>query len=116
MKLLFDEPVPRQLRARFPAGFEIATAQEMGWASIDNGQLLRRAANRGFDAIITLDQNIRHQQNVAALPLPVIILSVTAKKVAELESLVPMVVDILRGDLQRRCYQAALPPSPRPAG
>ncbi len=46
----------------------------MGWAGPDNGALLRLAGANGFDAFITADQRIEHQQNPDFLPLPVLIL------------------------------------------
>jgi hypothetical protein len=46
----------------------------MGWAALKNGTLLATAADAGFDAMITVDQNIEYQQNLALLPLPIVIL------------------------------------------
>jgi hypothetical protein len=42
----------------------------LGWASLKNGALLKRAAER-FDVFVTVDQNVQFQQNLASLPLPV---------------------------------------------
>ncbi len=36
MKIVFDKCVPRPLRGQLPA-HEILTAEEMGWASWENG-------------------------------------------------------------------------------
>jgi len=41
-KVLFDENMPRKLRRDLPE-FSIRTAQEQGWSSFKNGQLLARA-------------------------------------------------------------------------
>ncbi|MCC6329422.1 MAG: hypothetical protein IT174_12975 [Acidobacteria bacterium] len=72
MKIIIDECVPsivkRGLRSR-----NIVTVQEMGWAGIKNGQLLRLIAP-SFDVFITSDKNLRHQQNLASLDLAVILL------------------------------------------
>jgi hypothetical protein len=35
----------------------------MGWAGIKNGELLRRASTE-FNAFVTIDQNLRFQQNL----------------------------------------------------
>ncbi|HET8628408.1 MAG TPA: hypothetical protein VFL91_13355 [Thermomicrobiales bacterium] len=46
---------------------------EMGWAGTKNGALLRLAEAQ-FDAFITVDQNLPHQQRVADRSLGVIVL------------------------------------------
>ena len=105
MKLLLDESIPRRLGGFFPDTFEVHTVQRMGWAGSKNGDLLRRAAGRGFDALITTDQGIEHQQNPDHLPIPVLVLITYRTRVQELRVLVPQVVDIVTGNLQRRFYR-----------
>ena len=61
----------------------------------------------GFDAFITVDRGIEHQQNTSGLPLPVIIMLGVRNRLAELQPLVPDVVDVLSGDLHRRIYRVA---------
>ena len=105
MKLLLDESVPRRLASSFPEAFTLRTVQEMGWAGTGNGLLLSLAAGEGFDAFITVDRGIEHQQNTSGLPLPVIIMLGVRNRLAELQPLVPDVVDVLSGGLQRRIYR-----------
>ena len=105
MKLLLDESVPRRLVSSFPEVFTLHTVQEMGWAGTGNGLLLSFAAREGFDAFITVDRGIEHQQNTRALPLPIIIMFGVRNRLAELQPLVPGVVDLLSGHLQRRIYR-----------
>lgn len=64
----------------------------MGWTSLSNGALLRQAATN-FDALLTADQNIEFQQNLKMLPIAVVILIAESNG---LESLVPLVADVLR--------------------
>ena len=52
MKVLLDESTPRRLASSFPGSFEIHTVQQMGWAGCGNGELLRLAADHGFDSIV----------------------------------------------------------------
>jgi hypothetical protein len=47
MKILFDHGTPAPLRRQL-AGHEISTAYEMGWAKLNNGDLLA-AAEKSFD-------------------------------------------------------------------
>jgi hypothetical protein len=56
--------MPRQLRRDLPE-FEIRTVQEEGWSAVQNGELLRRASV-SFDVLVTADQRLQHQQNIAA--------------------------------------------------
>ena len=67
MKFLLDESVPRQLGTSFPPTFEIRTVPDMGWAETENGELIQRAAESGFDALVTADTIIEHQQNPKTL-------------------------------------------------
>ena len=72
MRILLDECTPRAVKTGLPA-FAISTVQEMGWAGVKNGELLRRAEAQ-FDVLITTDQNLQYQQNLAAGRLAVIVL------------------------------------------
>ncbi len=49
----------------------------MGWSELDNGELLKRAEAE-FDVLITTDKNLRHQQNIAAFRLAVLVLPTTS--------------------------------------
>ena len=105
MKLLLDESVPRRLALYFPESFTLRTVQEMGWTGADNGLLLSLAAGREFAAVITVDRGIEHQQNADALPIPVVIMSAARNRLQDLQPLVPGVVSVLSGGLQRRFYR-----------
>ena len=59
----------QQHASSFPGSFEIHTVQQMGWAGCGNGELLRLAADHGFDSIV------------------------------------PEVIAVLSGDLERRIYR-----------
>jgi hypothetical protein len=76
MKILFDQGTPAPLR-RPPAPHHVSTAFEMGWAEMENGELLA-AAERVFDAFITTDKNLRHQQNLSGRKLAVLVLPTTS--------------------------------------
>lgn len=73
MKLLLDENLPHQMRLEL-AGHEVVTTSYMHWSGIENGELLHRAAGAGFDAGITNDRGLEHEQNLGALPIAVIVL------------------------------------------
>ena len=72
MRVVFDICVPRPLRKHLP-GHEIRTAQEMGWDTLQNGDLIS-AAEPLFDVLITSDQNLKYQQNLAERKLAIVVL------------------------------------------
>ena len=105
MRLLLDESVPRPLRTSFPADYEVRTVPERGWSGTGNGALLDPASDAGLDALLTVDRGFAHQQNLDDLPLPVVILVAPSNRPDELRPLVPRVIGVLSGTLQRRIYQ-----------
>jgi hypothetical protein len=92
MKLLLDEHLPHQFRQEI-TGHDVYTVAYMGWAGVENGELLLRAERDAFDAIITNDGGVEHEQNLAALPVAVVFLDAKANT---LEALRPLVPELLR--------------------
>jgi hypothetical protein len=74
MRILLDEDTPIGVRRILP-GHDVRTVPEMGWAGYTNGQLLDEAEKAGFDALITCDQNMVFQQNLAGRNIAVVVLS-----------------------------------------
>lgn len=72
MRVLLDECLPKRLKAHF-AGHKVTTVPEAGWAGKKNGELLRVASGE-FDAFITVDSNLVHQQHLVGVPFIVIVL------------------------------------------
>ena len=77
MKILFDQGTPAPLR-RHLDGHVVDTAAERGWSDLDNGDLIDNAEQMGYDVLITTDQNLRYQQNLAGRRLAVVVLLSTA--------------------------------------
>ena len=73
MRVLLDEQLPRHL-ARELRGHDVSTVQQKGWAGLKNGELLRMAADAGFDVFVTADRNLEFQQNLSQMGLGVILL------------------------------------------
>lgn len=46
----------------------------MGWETLRNGELLRAAADGGFQAVIVADKKLEHEQNLATPPIAMIVL------------------------------------------
>ena len=73
MKVLFDHGTPRPLR-RHLRGHDADTAADKGWETLTNGELIDRAEQEGYEVLITNDQKLRYQQNLAGRRLAVIVL------------------------------------------
>jgi hypothetical protein len=79
--VLFDQGTPVPLR-RALTDHIVATAFEMGWAEMENGQLLD-VVEAAFDALITTDQNLRYQQNLTGRRLAILVLPTTSWPIIE---------------------------------
>jgi uncharacterized protein (DUF2249 family) len=95
MKILFDHGTPAPLR-RSLTGHDVSTAHEMGWDELDNGALLR-AAEGQFDVLVTTDQNLPYQQNLAGRRLAILVLSTTSwPKIRDHEARVVAAINALQ--------------------
>jgi hypothetical protein len=72
MRVLFDQGTPLPLRQYLPAHV-VSTAYEMGWSSLENGELLD-AAELQFEVFVTTDRNLRYQQNLTGRKLAILVL------------------------------------------
>jgi predicted nuclease of predicted toxin-antitoxin system len=95
MRVLLDTCVPKRLARDFP-GYEVRHATELGWGDLDDGPLLTAMAG-SFDVLVTVDQNLPHQQNLSSRPFAVIILRAKSNRLTDLARLVPK----LRAALKR---------------
>jgi len=93
MRLLLDECVPKRLKRELP-GHEVKTVQDMGWAGIKNGALLKLADGQ-FDALVTVDQGIEYQQDVSGLTISVVVMLAASNDVDDLRPLLPGVEQAL---------------------
>jgi predicted nuclease of predicted toxin-antitoxin system len=87
VKVLLDECIDWRL-SRDLAGHDVKSARQMGWDTIENGELLALAAGQ-FDVFVTVDRNLSFQQNLTALPIAVIVLQARTNRLADLRPLVP---------------------------
>src|SRR5258706_385622 len=94
MRLLIDECVDEQLRSLFPE-HDCQTARFANLAGMKNGRLLDAAEAAGFDVLITVDQNIPDQQNLAGRRISLVILCGPTNRVRDLKPLVPAAISAL---------------------
>lgn len=77
MRILFDQGTPVPLRSHL-SSHQVAKAFELHWSTLTNGDLLLQAEAAGFDLLVTTDQNLRYQQNLAARRIAVVVISSTS--------------------------------------
>ena len=77
MKILFDQGTPVPLRKLLPKHL-VVTAYELGWQTLENGDLISAAEADGFDVIVTTDQNLKYQQNLKGRHLSILVLTSTS--------------------------------------
>jgi len=94
MKLLLDECVPTGLRKHLRP-HNALTVTIAGWTGIKIGTLIRLAAGAGFEAFITTDRGYEHQQNLATLPLSIVILRAHSNALPDVLRLVPQLLKAL---------------------
>ena len=94
MRLLLDENLDWRL-SRDLIGHETDSVPLLGWGGTKNGALLKRAAESGYNVLITIDGGIFHEQNIKLLPLAVIALRARTNRLADTRPLMPEVLRML---------------------
>ena len=77
-------------------GHDVFTVPFMGWKGVKNGRLLALAGADQFDALITTDAGIHHQQNLTALPIAVLIIESPSNDLDDLQQFIPDLLNVLR--------------------
>jgi predicted nuclease of predicted toxin-antitoxin system len=95
MRVLLDEQLDQRLRALFDPEFQVETVRYRGWSGVADGQLLRLAAAE-YDALVTMDRGIPHQQSRQELSLGIVVLSAVSNRRADTAPLIAAVSEALR--------------------
>ena len=93
MKVLLDECVPRKLKREL-MGHEVHTVTERGWSGTKNGKLLA-IAEAEFDVLLTVDQNLKYQQNIKGFDIGIVLLVGRNNRLKTLLPLIPEVKEAL---------------------
>lgn len=64
-------------------GHHCQTVLEAGWSGKQNGELLVLAEHQ-FDALVTLDTNLRYQQNLSGRRIAIVLLRAPSNRLAEI--------------------------------
>lgn len=106
MRILLDHCVPKRFGGAL-GDHQVATAAGMGWHALRNGALLRAAAQHRFDVLLTVARNLKREQNLATLPVAVVVLLATSNRPADLLPLFPDVEHALAGLAPRTLVEVA---------
>ena len=103
MKVLIDECAPKALKSFLTKhGHECLTVQEAGWSGRENGELLA-AAETEFDVLLTVDTNLRYQQNLEGRRIAIVVLQSSSNRLEHLRQYFPACVlaieKIKRGEI-----------------
>lgn len=61
------------------------------WNGIKNGELLKLLVGNSFDALLTFDKNLQHQQNFSKYTITVFVLTAKINQCKELTKLTPKI-------------------------
>jgi hypothetical protein len=91
-----DQGTPAPLRSAL-VGHAVETAYELGWATLNNGELIAAAEAAGFEVFLTTDKNLKYQQNLGVRTISVIVLWTTSWR--RIQSALPKIVSAVNGAL-----------------
>ncbi len=90
---MLDEDLPRPFRRALGPGFSVVTVQDLGLAGWKNGDLVRRLSGT-VQVFVTLDKNLRYQQNLVGLKLATV--ELPTNRLKALEPMVARIADAVR--------------------
>jgi hypothetical protein len=76
MQVLFDQGTPVPLR-NYLISHTVSTVFEQRWSTMQNGELLLAAEREAFEVLVSTDQNLKHQQNLSARRIAIVVLMTT---------------------------------------
>jgi predicted nuclease of predicted toxin-antitoxin system len=92
MRILVEECAPRALKKHLMKhGHVCRTVQEAGWSGKENDELLR-LAKADFDVLVTVDTNLRYQQNLSGRRIAIVVLRSSSNRLEHLRQYFPACV------------------------
>ncbi len=96
MRLLLDECLPRRTKFLFvEGGHECETVRDAGLSGKENGELIALAEKK-FDILITIDKNIRYQQNITGRNIAILIIRVASNDLDDIRPHIPQALAALK--------------------
>lgn len=94
MRVLVDESLPVELADElFP--HDVSTVRAQRWTGLSNGILLRAAIAAGFEVLVTADQSLPYQQNLARLGISAVIVAGVHNDPERIRPLIPKILDAI---------------------
>jgi len=90
LRILLDENLDWRL-ARDLAGHEVKSVPRIGWAGIENGELVERARTQ-FAVLITMDSRMVRDLNIENTKLAVMVLKAPINRLSDTRPLMPEVL------------------------
>jgi predicted nuclease of predicted toxin-antitoxin system len=96
MRLLLDECLPRRAKYVFAeAGHECETVRDGGFSGKENGELIGLAEKK-LEVLITIDKNIRHQQNIIGRNIAILIIRAASNDLDDIRPHIPQALTALK--------------------
>jgi hypothetical protein len=89
VEIILDECVPRRVAKDLP--HHVSTVRQLKLTGLDNGDLLK-AIEEQFDVFLTVDQNIRYQQNLTASKIAIIVIVAPSNRYEDILPLMPFCI------------------------
>ena len=94
MRILLDENLDWRLGRNLPE-HQVESVPLLGWAGIQNGELLEKAITAGFEVLVTMDGNMVHQQNIARHAIAVVALRAKSNRLDDTRPLMNPLLALL---------------------
>jgi hypothetical protein len=101
VKVLLDNCLDVRVKALVPL-HQVSHCRDLAWRDLSNGKLLAEAALAGFETMMTVDKNVRFQQNLEHLPIAVLELDVVRNRLSDIAVLAPRFEEALNASKQFR--------------
>lgn len=102
MKILLDENLPLKVKYDFGEKFSVKSVKDLGWEGIKNGKLLKLAIENEFHVFVTMDKNLKDQQNLEKLNIIIILIRASNNRVNTINTFVPKIKTILENDIKNK--------------
>jgi|SRR5580692_1530411 hypothetical protein len=111
MKLLLDEFLPRKMKFLFSgSGHHCETVGEAVFGAKENGELLSLAEGM-FDVLITVDKNLKHQQNISNRRIAILVIRAAPDDIDDIRPHLPEMLTGLRSIKPGQLSKSAWSPS-----
>jgi hypothetical protein len=94
VKVLLDECLPKDYR-KYLIGHECEIVARAGFAGKANGELLVLAEQAGWQVLLTMDQGMPYQQNLAGRTISLVIIRARSNRLPDLLPHVPAILAAL---------------------